>query len=69
MNSLLADTAFPQQPPMLGGSARIPSLAAQIAAVRFQHIEGVQEHVGRALAAEHGAHAVEVRHAVRRTWP
>src|SRR6516162_9851195 len=45
-------------------ASRVPALRAQIAAVQFQHIEDVQEHIGRALPAKHGAHAVEIGDAV-----
>ena len=45
--------------------ARVPALRAQIAAVQLQHIEGVQEYIGRALSAEHSAHAVEIGETVR----
>jgi hypothetical protein len=40
-------------------SAR-PRLAAQIATIKLQHIEGVQEGFGRALAGEADAHGIEV---------
>jgi hypothetical protein len=44
----------------------VPALRAQIAAVQLQHIEGVQEHIGRApLPAKHTAHAVEIGDTVR----
>ena len=46
-------------------ASRVPGLRAQIAAVQLQHIEGVQEHIGRALPAKHGAHEVEIGDTVR----
>ena len=46
-------------------ASRVPALRAQIATVQLQHIEGVQEHIGRALPAKHSAHAVEIGDTVR----
>ena len=41
-------------------ASRVPALRAQVMAIHLQHIEGVQEYIGRALAAEDSAHAVEI---------
>ena len=46
-------------------ASRVSALRAQIAAVQLQHIEGVQEHIGRALPAEHSAHTIEIGGTVR----
>jgi hypothetical protein len=46
-------------------ASRVPALCAQIMAIHLQHIEGVQEYIGRALPAEHSAHAVEIGGTVR----
>jgi hypothetical protein len=43
----------------------LPTLRAQVEAVQPQHIEGIQEHIGRPLPAKHGAHAVEIGDPIR----
>ena len=47
------------------GTSGVPALRAQVMAIHLQHIEGVQEHIGRALPAKHSAHAVEIGDTVR----
>ena len=50
-------------------TAMIPPLPAQVLAVELENVERIQEGVARPMAAEHGAHAVKLRDAIRRRSP
>jgi hypothetical protein len=46
-------------------STIIPALPAKVLAIKLQNVERIQERLARAGAAEHGAHAIKLRYAVR----